>query len=1173
MPSIESILSKYDPSTSAEEPQSAESFLPTATGGIDSILSKYESTQPVAQEKPQLLTPNPLVATAKSTAASMANAFAGQPLEDIGETIGSESLQNVGKGVREYAEGVQKENPSQIGSLSDIVDKPLTAVETALGNVVPQIPVSLAGGYAGAKAGAALPLPPQGKAVAAGLGGILGAFAPNYLQEAAEMRGKQHESGEEDKTKAYLTAIPAAGLETASDVLLAGKFLPKAVKETAVGKALGSIGEDTLSATGSRAAHIGKQALKGAGTEAGTEYAQSALEQLGGNQDLSTEEAQAEREVSAALGAIGGGAVGGGVSAFDKRAEELPPPATEEQVVPQEPDFAEVPDTQPQEPIIAGAPSDLDLRTDEEKTADTATELDLSVPAVDTKQTEDFLNRFENAWAGTEREPTRVTTALAEEAAKIGVPVTPNDSPMAVVAAMRAEIEARKSPEEAAQDVGDSVIAETLAAYPDGKPGIAGKAVIAGAESKVLEPQKVAAEQKVAEQQPVVEEPPVNEVVDLNTGEVTPEPTIPEERQSDLSNITDANMLRNWLAKSGKNLETAAAISARLKELAEVVPQEPTTQEAQDALEKQEASPLDVGGSPLAGTSGEDRDFASGGAGVSPEGQESRDIPRTEETILEPQTPEVEDGKSEDQTAQTTPQEVAEAPEEKARKLLVSAVPNGDLSALRGKQNTDNRVKLLEALTGQRVAKNVATNAKLLQEFYKAAGVDLNQSLAAQQKQFQAWASQAQELQEAGITEEFPIDLQAAKESAASRFNGHRELPENRDAQKKAYITIKDLNIGIENPAGTKRKAEWPELKDHYGFFTGVKGKDGDQLDVFIQPKLSPEAIENIQKVYVVDQKNEDGSFDEHKVIIGPDNVGAAKTLYLENYEPGWQGLGAITEMPFDQFKERIDSGKNWDEPVAYKESAVEENPAPEKSAYQRIKDKGEHPWQMTSSEYAAFLDKGKNAIPLEDRINARLKGKPIPEGKEGESYLKNVLIPEATRLEAILESERLGIKQTLLSGHKFQVESAVDRGEAVPDKVLDEYPDLRAKDKWYDLKDADAKALVSSLGHNWADAFGVDGYKRPWERLSGAIKDSLAEHYSKPEPPIPFSRVETSESLPELFESLGRVNKLSQLSDDQLQRIDEHPDAERIRYVQDNFLTLLSELDARPNSEFEIKC
>ena len=993
MPSIESILSKYDPSSSPEEPQSAEPSPKAAPSSIDSILSKYESSAPATQEKPQLHTPNPFVSTAKSTAASMANAFAGQPLEDIGETIGSETLQKAGKGVREFAEGVQKENPSQIGSLSDIVDKPLTAVETALGNVAPQIPVSLASGYAGAKLGGSLPLPLPAKAVAAGVGGILGAFAPNYLQEAAEMRGKQQESGVEDKTKAYLTAIPAAGLETASDVLLAGKFLPKAVKDTAIGKALTGLGEDTLSATGSRAAHVGKQALKGAGTEAGTEYAQTALEQLGGNQDLSTEEAQAEREVSAALGAIGGGAIGGGISAFDKRAGEVPPPATNEQAATQEPDFAEVPDTQPQEPIIAGAPSDLDSRTDEEKAAERqdrfndlsarfygtndtdtvvdgkqvtipgrpkeflapeekaelaelekefGTPIDLSTPAapaVDTKKTEDFLNRFENAWASTGKEPTRVTKALADEATKLGVPVTPNDSPMAVVAAMRAEIQARKTPEEVAQDVGDTIVAETLAAYPDGKPGIAGKTVIAGANSKVLEPQKLAAEQKLLEQQqPIVEEQvtelsdfepeiPWEEYDDSIPGFEEPAPVVPLTPE-ELENMRIARDAAKYGIQEEEEADEDADRQAALQARYEA---NKAKQEAQDALKQRETGEVYGGGSQQLGLRGEGERPAISGEGVSPEGQTVGNIPSTEEKVELQLTGEA-NGESEDQAAQTTTQEVTEAPEEKARKLLVSAVPNGDLSALRGKENTNNRVKLIEALTGQPIAKDTATNARLVQEFYKAAGVDLNQTLDKRQKQFQAWASQAQELQEAGITEEYPIDLQAAKEAAASRFNGFRELPEDRDAQKKAYVSIKGVNIGIENPAGTKRRPEWPELKDHYGFFTGVKGKDGDYLDVFIKPGMTQADIDAIDTVYVVDQKNEDGSFDEHKVIIGPKTVEDAKTLYLENYEPGWQGLGAITEVPFDQFKDGMESYDprldGMDEPLAYVPPAVEEKPA-----------------------------------------------------------------------------------------------------------------------------------------------------------------------------------------------------------------------------------------------------
>ena len=253
------------------------------------------------------------VSTLKSTGAHMLNSALGQPIEDIGSGLNSLGLQQFGKGVRQYAEGVQKDNPSQINSLSDVVDQPVNAVKTALGNVIPQVPASLGSAWAGAKLGASLPLPPQGKAVAGVVGGLAGLFAPSYLQEYTEMRGKQHETGQEDITKALGYAVPAAASEVVLDKVLLGgsKFLPKGLRNAT---------PDIIPAGASRAGHVAKQVAKGVGVEAGQEYGQTHLEQLGGNQDTSTQQAADERNVSAALGGIGGGIVKGGVSAFDPRA-------------------------------------------------------------------------------------------------------------------------------------------------------------------------------------------------------------------------------------------------------------------------------------------------------------------------------------------------------------------------------------------------------------------------------------------------------------------------------------------------------------------------------------------------------------------------------------------------------------------------------------------------------------------------------------------------------------------------------------------------------------------------------------------------------------------------------------------------------------------------------------
>ena len=79
----------------------------------------------------------------------------------------------------------------------------------------------------------------------------------------------------------------------------------------------------------------------------------------------------------------------------------------------------------------------------------------------------------------------------------------------------------------------------------------------------------------------------------------------------------------------------------------------------------------------------------------------------------------------------------------------------------------------------------------------------------------------------------------AAHEAATSPQN---DLPEPTPAQKEAgnyakgHVRIAGHDISIENPAGSKRRPEWPALKDHYGYFKATNAKDGDHVDVFIKP-------------------------------------------------------------------------------------------------------------------------------------------------------------------------------------------------------------------------------------------------------------------------------------------------------------------------------------------------
>lgn len=144
--------------------------------------------------------------------------------------------------------------------------------------------------------------------------------------------------------------------------------------------------------------------------------------------------------------------------------------------------------------------------------------------------------------------------------------------------------------------------------------------------------------------------------------------------------------------------------------------------------------------------------------------------------------------------------------------------------------------------------------------------------------------------------------LSAANEAATSPKNN---LSEPTEAQREAgnyklgHIRFNGFDVSIENPAGSRRRPEWPKLKHAYGYLKGTVGKDKDHIDVF----LSEDAANPNLPVFVVDQVNRDGKFDEHKVMMGFADEQSAREGYLSNYSKGWTGLGAITEMSLDDFK------------------------------------------------------------------------------------------------------------------------------------------------------------------------------------------------------------------------------------------------------------------------------
>ena len=119
---------------------------------------------------------------------------------------------------------------------------------------------------------------------------------------------------------------------------------------------------------------------------------------------------------------------------------------------------------------------------------------------------------------------------------------------------------------------------------------------------------------------------------------------------------------------------------------------------------------------------------------------------------------------------------------------------------------------------------------------------------------------------------------------------------------KKGHVQVGTFDITIEQPEGSVRKGtdangkQW-ESKMHntYGYFRGTEGVDGDHIDVFLSNDIDGW---NGRKVFVVDQYNPDGTFDEHKVMLGFNDVDEAKSDYLANYEKGWENGRRIDVTP-----------------------------------------------------------------------------------------------------------------------------------------------------------------------------------------------------------------------------------------------------------------------------------
>ncbi|MDR6453882.1 PLxRFG domain-containing protein [Variovorax paradoxus] len=157
----------------------------------------------------------------------------------------------------------------------------------------------------------------------------------------------------------------------------------------------------------------------------------------------------------------------------------------------------------------------------------------------------------------------------------------------------------------------------------------------------------------------------------------------------------------------------------------------------------------------------------------------------------------------------------------------------------------------------------------------------------------------------------------AAHEAATSPLN---DKPEPTDAQKAAgnyslgHLSgpeVQGLRISIENPQGSTRSGTSPDgtgwrntMAAHYGYVKGTEAADGDHVDVFVGPHAA-----NAPTVYVVDQVNADGSYDEAKALFGFNTEAEAVAAYRASYDADWK-VSPIAAMSVDEFKAGLAAGR-----------------------------------------------------------------------------------------------------------------------------------------------------------------------------------------------------------------------------------------------------------------------
>ena len=219
--------------------------------------------------------------------------------------------------------------------------------------------------------------------------------------------------------------------------------------------------------------------------------------------------------------------------------------------------------------------------------------------------------------------------------------------------------------------------------------------------------------------------------------------------------------------------------------------------------------------------------------------------------------------------------------------------------------------------------------------------------------------------------------LKAKIEAASAEVNTDpTEAQKEAGNYKKGHVQVGAFDVTIENPKGSERSGtdangkKWSvKMNNTYGYIRGTEGVDGDHIDVFLAEDMDKW---DGKYVFVIDQYNPDGTFDEHKVMLGFNSMEEARSAYLSNYEKGWENGRRIVvaRIKTDDFQKWVDSSHRKTKPFAHyviagaadvsdneKKPSASKKGKPHVSKENEVKRTVEH-FPMETTEEAAAFDK-----------------------------------------------------------------------------------------------------------------------------------------------------------------------------------------------------------------------